>query len=81
MSDIGPTGRFRSEDAPLPREHAAATIVGTAAPETPELYEDSWRWLNEELSVSRFFDRMALRIELRHLSPVNPSRVKRHGVV
>ena len=53
----------------MPREHGAATIVGIATPETPELHQNSWRWLNEELSVSRFFDRMALRIELRHLSP------------
>ncbi len=44
-------------------------IVGSSTPQTLELGERSWCLLDRELSVLRFFDRMALRIRLRHLSP------------
>lgn len=44
-------------------------IVSVSVPETLQLADGSWRILDNELSVPLFFDRMALRIRLRQLSP------------
>ena len=51
----------------LDADHRTITALSTR--KTLELDDDSWRLLENELSVARFFDRMALRIQLRHLSP------------
>ena len=45
------------------------TIAGVSTPETLQLADGTWQILADALSVPRFFDRMALRIRLRHLSP------------